>query len=36
MKLQSAAFYNLQNKFIDISTEFAVFIFRMHVKLIVE
>jgi hypothetical protein len=35
-KLQSAAFYIVQNKFIDVSTEGAVFIFRVQAELIGE
>jgi hypothetical protein len=34
IKLQSAAYLNVQNIFIDVSTEFTVFIFRVHVELI--
>jgi hypothetical protein len=34
IKLQSAAFYCVQNTFIVVSTECAVFIFRVHVELI--
>ena len=36
IKLQPAAFYNVQNMFIDVSTECAVFIFRVHVEIIGE
>jgi len=36
IRLQSAAFYCVQNKFIDDSTECAVFIFRVHAELIGE
>jgi hypothetical protein len=36
IKLQSAAFYCVQNKFIDVSTECAVFIFRVQTELIAE
>jgi len=32
IKLQCAAFYNLQNRFIDVSTECAVFIFSVQVE----
>jgi len=32
-KLQCAAFYCVQNKFIDVSTECGVFMFRVHVEL---
>ena len=33
IKLEYAAFYCVQNKFIGVSTERAVFIFRVHVEL---
>ena len=36
IKLQPAAFYCVQNKFIGVSTECAVFIFRVHGELIGE
>jgi len=36
IKLQPATFYNVQNTFIDVSTECAVFMFSVHVELIGE
>jgi hypothetical protein len=36
IKLQSAVFYYVQNTFIDVSTECAVFIFWVNVDLIGE
>jgi hypothetical protein len=36
IRLECAAFYCVQNRFIDVSTEWAVFIFRVHGELIGE
>jgi hypothetical protein len=36
IKLHLLRFYNVQNKFIDFSTECAVFIFRVQAELIGE